>query len=184
MVGSGGSSRSSSLGLNSSAYCLHRRNQACAKQQESGRLRCDLASNLSTREVGVVNVGVCVSTIERGDKVSFRAGNGATLLGDKGRVVGSGKGQIDGSVEGSRSSIWERGERNRYYFVDSRRTAAMNVCCACGSGQSGEGFVNRQEIAVEGEEAGACSGTSSRRDFVGSQENSAVDDGVGVGGND
>ena len=63
------------LGANPFACYLNRADQTCAKQQETGRLRChlrDLASDLSSGEVGVVNVGVRVSTVQCGDKASFR----------------------------------------------------------------------------------------------------------------
>lgn len=63
------------LGADPSTCYLHGRDQTCAKQQETGRLRCylgDLASDLSSREVGVVNVGVRVSTVQGGDKASLR----------------------------------------------------------------------------------------------------------------
>src|ERR1700730_9500811 len=56
----------SSLGADPSACYPRGGDQTCAKQQETGRLRChlsDLASDLSGREVGVVNVGVRVSIV-------------------------------------------------------------------------------------------------------------------------
>jgi hypothetical protein len=65
----------SALGADPSACYLHGGDQACAKQRETGRLRChlsDLASDLSIGEVGVVNVGVAVSAVQGGDKASFR----------------------------------------------------------------------------------------------------------------
>src|SRR3982074_1301006 len=47
----------SALGADPSACYLHGGDQTCAKQQETGRLRChlsDLASDLASRKVGVV----------------------------------------------------------------------------------------------------------------------------------
>jgi hypothetical protein len=66
----------SALGADPSACYLHGGDQPCAKQKETGRLRChlsDLAANLSIGEVGVVNVGVRVSAVQGGDKASFSA---------------------------------------------------------------------------------------------------------------
>ena len=78
MVGSGGSFRScvlsANLGAYPSAYYLESGNQTSAQQEETGRLGryFDLASDLATGEVGVVNVGVGVSTVQRGDEAGFR----------------------------------------------------------------------------------------------------------------
>jgi len=174
------------LGADPSACYLHGGDQTCAKQQETGRLRChlsDLASDLSVREVGVVNVGVRFSAVQGGDKASFRQRSGSTFLGDEGRSVGASEGQINRGVERTGRGIWERGERNRHHFVDSHRTAAMNVRCACGSGQAGERFSDRQQITAEGEDANSCCWTSSRGDLIGSQQDGAVDS-IGVGGDD
>jgi len=60
----------------------------------------------------------------------------------------------------------------------------MNVRRTGGREQAGERFIDRQQIAVEGEDAEPDPGTSSGRNFVGSQESSGVGDGVGVGGDD
>jgi len=57
----------------------------------------------------------------------------------------------------------------------------MNVSCACGSGQAGERFIDRQHITAKGEDANSCCWTSSRGDLIGSQQDGAVD-GIGVGG--
>src|SRR5260370_31475679 len=139
MVGSGDSSRSASLDVDSSACCLHGGDQTCAEQQETGRLGdylpnlFNLASDLAARKVGVVNVGVGVSAVQCGDKAGFRHRNGSAFLGDERRGVGGSEGQIDGSHEGARCGIVEAGERNGYHFLYSDRTAAMDVACACGS---------------------------------------------------
>src|ERR1700730_11696701 len=128
MAGSGGSSRGFALGADSSAYYLQSGEQTCAKQQETGRLRrhlSDLASDLSTREGGVVNIGVGVPAVQSGDEGRFRAPNGSTLQGDERRGVGASKGQVEGIVVGARRCIWEAGKWYRYWFVDSHRTAAM-----------------------------------------------------------
>jgi len=61
------------LSEDSFAYCLRSRNQTCAEQEESGGLggHLDLASDLTAGEVGVVNVGVGVSAVQRSDQAGF-----------------------------------------------------------------------------------------------------------------
>ena len=57
----------------------------------------------------------------------------------------------------------------------------MNVRCVCGRRQSAERFVNRQQIAAEGEGAEPCSSSADWRNLAGSKESSGVN-GVGVRG--
>ena len=98
MVGCGGGS-----GLESSADDVYDTDHSSAEQKETSRFGSyfDLASYLSTGKVGVVNVGIGLSSVQGGDEVGLCLGNGAALLGDVGCIVGSGEGEVDGSVKGA-----------------------------------------------------------------------------------
>ena len=124
MVGCGGGS-----GLESSADGVYDTDHSSAEQKETSRFGSyfDLASYLSAGKVDVMNVGIGLSTVQGGDEVGLCLGNGTALLGDVGCIVGSGEGEVDGSVKGAGGVVWEWCEWDSDDLVDSDRPAAVDV---------------------------------------------------------